>query len=211
MVMSKKQFYHFTEGFSSLYDSGTEEQKMHLQEALGFYIDQYYYHKKNIDNKSVAHSYNKKIDESIEETIIEKISCKKGCFFCCRTNVVVTDDEAALLLAYAKDEGITIDWDLVERQSKHDHKSWKDQPLADQRCPFLSDKGECKVYEFRPSVCRKLFVTTEPKYCDTEKFPGKKVKRLTITDPEIIVSAIWNATECGTMGKMLMSKRELYE
>ncbi len=41
------------------------------------------------------------------------------------------------------------------------------------RCPFLSNEGSCRIYEFRPVVCRFLFAFRKPVNCA----PGKKQEK----------------------------------
>lgn len=137
-----------------------------------------------------------------------KASCQKGCSACCHLEVEITADEAALL-SQAVDSGYIIDdfklANLALRE-KNDVK-WKRGAVVDNRCVFLDNEGACSAYEYRPSVCRKALVTSEPIECATE---SGKVVPIYMPKAEIIISAALNLPEngFGAFAKMLFEKRQ---
>ena len=116
------------------------------------------------DRAKVIHAL---IDSSIKQS--EKspdIKCRKGCSFCCLNPVrSVTRDEVELLKAV--DTGI------------------RNQGAG---CPFLIDNA-CSVYEHRPSICRTLFVVSDPQFCQTG---DDDVSLNILLKPELIASAAAN-------------------
>ena len=67
------------------------------------------------------------IDSYIAETVGEKsISCKKACSFCCYQQVIVTEDEADLLL----EAKVDIDLKRLERQAKIEEEERIEKPKA---------------------------------------------------------------------------------
>ena len=102
----------------------TEELQLMTLEALNayyaFYLDDV---KANGIRSAVEESY-EAIDESQHLQVLElpeqkEVTCKKGCAHCCYLHVDVTVHEAQVILERCKDEGISIDWFRVKRQSKH--------------------------------------------------------------------------------------------
>jgi ferredoxin len=84
-----------------------------------------------------------------------EITCKKGCAACCYQEVAVTAGEAKEALVAAKKNGIAIDWDRAENQSKWgfelDNPALNlKMPIAQRKCVFLSDENTCGIYESRP-------------------------------------------------------------
>ncbi len=63
--------------------------------------------------------------------------CRRGCSDCCQDDLTVLEIEAAWILA-------------------HRHR-WADpagDPHPPGRCAFLDDTGACRIYRWRPYVCR---------------------------------------------------------
>lgn len=65
-----------------------------------------------------------------------RLKCKAGCFSCCVDNITVFEVEAEYIKEHYND--------LIN----------KDKPHPEGYCAFLNDKGECRIYEHRPYVCR---------------------------------------------------------
>lgn len=126
------------------------------------------------------------------------IRCRSGCNACCYTAVGVTKDEAELL-AERVVKGVKIDVPRLMRQQEaaRDDKAWFTDEIAhkDRACVFLGEDGKCKVYEDRPSACRKYFVFTDPKFCDVEKYPKKGVGNLVSHGAECITSASYTVDQ----------------
>lgn len=65
-----------------------------------------------------------------------RLKCKVGCFSCCVDNITVFEVEAEHIKKHNND--------LINN----------DKPYPEGYCAFLNDKGECRIYEHRPYVCR---------------------------------------------------------
>ncbi|WP_051632684.1 YkgJ family cysteine cluster protein [Nitrincola lacisaponensis] len=80
--------------------------------------------------------------------------CKKGCSHCCKNDINITSLEAEYIAqnANVKPNSIPV-------------KNENGKSI----CPFLSEYGECKVYEFRPFNCRTFHALDDPKYCMTDE------------------------------------------
>lgn len=84
------------------------------------------------------HSY---VDEVMSE-YKDYISCGRGCYYCCRKEVNIFPDEGALIKEFG-----------VSGNDENDS------------CLFLSNDGECKVYEVRPVACRNHVTVGSPELC----------------------------------------------
>ena len=141
-----------------------------------------------------------------------RVRCARGCSHCCRQNVTITKPEAHLLIVFAKLNKLAIDWERVDRQAKVAPADWHDQPREDRACVFLNEQGECRVYEHRPTACRKYAVVSEPADCDIEKHRGRKVAAYICLEAEVVASAALGVFEKGSMPAMLWrALREMYE
>ncbi len=129
-------------------------------------------------------------DEALAQKI-EGVSCKKGCHFCCRQNVSIYKDEAAVIAEYCQDNDISIPKARLEEQLKY---GWKEVAKAEAGwCIFLKG-GACSIYPVRPMGCRKYHVASPPELCDTVKYPsdeGHRVAVAVFTLPEIEASAFY--------------------
>lgn len=77
-------------------------------------------------------------------------TCEKGCSACCRMDVQLTPFEA---------EYIALATTIPLRRS----------PLTtghEAACPFLSEKGTCSIYNYRPLLCRTYHVLSDPALCN---------------------------------------------
>lgn len=85
------------------------------------------------------------------------------CNGCCHKNVNIFRDEAKLLLPHLPGgKGI----DYLKTVTTRDDM---DRARQNRPCVFLDDKGRCSVYAIRPAICRAYFVTSNPKYCHSQK------------------------------------------
>jgi len=98
-----------------------------------------------------------------DQDTAKRISCKKGCSFCCYLHVDITSAEADLLARHVTGEHAK----QFMKQSDHNLDNWRELPYQDRKCAFLVN-GECSVYEYRPVSCRKYLVVNDPKKCNTE-------------------------------------------
>lgn len=103
-----------------------------------------------------------------------KISCTKGCWYCCQINCLISEVEAKKISPY------------IERKKIIPLKTRKDN-----RCPFLNDHNECNIYPARPLICRKTLVSSDPAYCDTRNGEPKNVQLQTDIRIEALITAFW--------------------
>lgn len=181
-----------------------------IHEMMEHYISQYTLHKKETDNISVAHGFQVRtqeiINEAVKDPLAKDIKCGKGCSFCCSLHVDITDDEAELLVKHAIEENIQIDVDRLSKQESKTIEQWSELTAQDRKCVFLdNDNGCCKVYEYRPISCRTLLVVSDPKHCDTDN-PESLISKFSMLEANIVASAVMNATNTGTMAKLLLDK-----
>lgn len=91
------------------------------------------------------------IDEGVAP-VVERygqlMQCRPGCSDCCNQTFTVSELEGALLR-----EGLA----TLDAETQADIRERARQWMPDERepCPVLGDDGCCRLYEFRPRVCRK--------------------------------------------------------
>ena len=115
------------------------------------------------------------------------VSCRVGCCGCCHFEVEVTQDEGELLRDRVLG-GVSVDRDLVRIQASRERKSldWVKFWNPENRCVFLDAAGSCRIYEDRPSACRRLLVTTPAEACTTQ---GAEIAPVRMLLAEILLSA----------------------
>lgn len=161
------------------------------------------------DAVSVASETHAAIDELIRQDQLKDpasagIRCGKGCSHCCHEPVEIWPHEAALLIEAMRKAGRTLDRARLERQSQYTVETWRLQVVADKACGFLGDDGACTVYEFRPNVCRKLQVVTDPVMCDASQSQPDSVGRWFSWEAELMESAALETFGAGLMPVLLM-------
>jgi Fe-S-cluster containining protein len=140
--------------------------------------------------------------------LVKKLSpCQSGCSACCHTQVSVTDEEAELLIDRIAG-GVEIDTDRLERQMRAEDSTENFYKLnfLERRCIFLDDRGACKVYDDRPSVCRTNAVLGSADQCDTSQ--SLRPTRLVLTqkaDMVIYASFLFSA-KSGSLPHMIGKK-----
>ena len=92
----------------------------------------------------------------------------------------------------------------LERQSAFTVENWRQQAPTDRACVFLGADGVCTVYEFRPNVCRKLLVVTDPALCDATHQQPDSVGRWFSWEAELMESAALETFGAGLMPIQLM-------
>jgi len=121
------------------------------------------------------------------------LSCKKGCAYCCRIQVMITPDEGALLVTKANELDLKLDYERMKEQATWEIEDYKKNAASPKvRCVFLNDNEECQVYEDRPSACRSYFVISPPADCDP--VVEKNVKVFAMPVAAILESAALNTT-----------------
>lgn len=126
------------------------------------------------------------------------VQCRSGCASCCRLMITVFPDEAALAVLAARDAGIELDREKLQRQAlAATVDEWRGLSREDRTCVFLRDE-QCSIYEYRPAACRKYMVVTPPEFCDTDRHPGYEVGMLAVAMAEAIMSAaitVWGESK----------------
>lgn len=131
----------------------------------------------------------------------QKVSCHKGCSFCCKNDIEVTVQEVRMLLKYAQDNNVIIDREYINYLTTlmtADPDRLKLQP-----CLFLKD-GLCSIYPVRPVICRSYYVVSPALDCDPSK-GLKEVENLWNWDLVIFVAAVneFLGNSIGTIAEIL--------
>jgi hypothetical protein len=143
------------------------------------------------------------MDREVRVADLIPISCRRGCGGCCHYEVEITQDEAVILRNLVLG-GVAIDHDRLTLQAARERQSpaWRRLGHADNRCVFLGSEGACRIYEDRPSICRKHLVTTPAAACTTD---GATVAPVQMTLADILLSAALSLeqTDFGSLPRLL--------
>lgn len=158
---------------------------------------------------TVAHETHAAMDAAIQQDQAKDaasagIRCGKGCSHCCHEPVEIWPHEAVLLVEAMRKAGREFDRARLKRQSGYTVETWRQQAAADKACGFLGEDGACTVYEFRPNVCRKLLVVTDPLLCDASQSQPDSVGRWFSWEAELMESAALETFGAGLMPVLLM-------
>jgi Fe-S-cluster containining protein len=208
----KGRYYKLSDSLESILNSVPEETKSIIVEGMDHYIREYKNKLQNFNSESVAYGFMKLVDQNIKDTlppIGEKISCKKGCAYCCSINVDISAEEAILLINYCEKNKIEIDWQKLEIQKEYNHTNYLSLDKESRKCVFLSNDNICKVYKYRPISCRKYASLDKPKKCDSND-GDRKIKRFASPTAEIIACAVMTATEFKPMASLLLKYKKHY-
>lgn len=151
---------------------------------------------------NVIEEYN---SEVFAHPLVKQFSpCKAGCSGCCHTQVSVTSDEAHLLIERIE-QGIDIDKSLLKLQAaaENDSTAFFKLQYNERKCVFLNEKGECRVYNDRPSVCRTNAVLGSADQCDTSSVQKELRLIKTAKADMAIVGAYAFSEESGTLPYMI--------
>jgi Fe-S-cluster containining protein len=127
-------------------------------------------------------------------------SCAAGCSACCKSfPKQITEDEADLLARAVNEGRVEIDRAALRRQAE--------SKSGAAPCVFLDGQDRCKVYDLRPLVCRKYYVTSPQSNCGTE---GTSVTPHIDLMPELIASAALSLTDnkIGYLASLLAERVE---
>lgn len=192
----------------------SEAQRQFLAEMHSHFLGEFTRVRKD-DPVSVAASVHAVIDDEVARQAVEdaanfaRVQCREGCAHCCKQNVTITRPEARLALEYAREQGVTVDWDRVKRQASHaGAAAWTRQPVADMACAFLGPDDRCRIYKHRPAACRKLYAVSDPADCDIVANPGTQVLFWAPPTVEVVASAAYTVFESASMPVMLTRVRK---
>ena len=202
------EYIIFSDSLAGLLEQYDNREKQAVKKILIRYMNEYKRLMEIADPLTVIVSFHFELDRQIEEKFkidqdAKTIQCKKGCYFCCEQNIDISLHEGMLLYNAIKEEKIEIDMDKLERQSKYIPETWHDQPEDDWSCVFLQKDHNCAVYEYRPASCRKYFVSSIKKFCDTKR-RHQIVKRFVCVFAEIVGTVIFNQPGSGPLPKILI-------
>lgn len=145
------------------------------------------------------------MDQATKTAAHIKVSCCKGCSGCCHYEVEITNDEAAVLALIVR-RGLAIDASRLSNQAARERRApaWSDVLHPSNRCVFLGEDDACRVYENRPSVCRRALVTSPAEACSR---PGQPVVPVEILLAELLMSAALSleGSSFGSLSKMLLA------
>jgi Fe-S-cluster containining protein len=163
-----------------------------------------------VNAESLAYSIHLELDDATNRMLAQRahdaqpVSCRKGCAACCYCHVSVTPQEAALLVYFAHEQGVKIDRDKLRRQAQKNLQTWNTLAPVERACVFLASDNTCAVHEHRPGACRKYLVVTDPRHCDTIRFPGHRVGVLFSLEGELMQEAALSALGSGSLAAQLL-------
>ncbi len=167
-----------------------------------------------LDPLGIAAGLQQLVQEGVDRMLAtdkraHEVKCQRGCSACCRLHVVITRTEAKLAKAAAEDVGWRINLARASLQAQATTADlWKLLPEEVRACVFLTDAGECAIYEHRPMACRKYLVVSDPADCDSVLKPGHRVLQLVSAHAEVAFSAALTVFEAGTLAAMLLAETE---
>lgn len=192
----------------------TFEESKHSPELLTIVIDTLDELKKLKTPEERVEYVHSKIEEYNAEVfahpLVQKLSpCKLGCSACCHTQVSVTDDEARVLVKRILN-GVAIDQDHLQRQveAKNSEGDYYRMSFAERKCIFLDDRGACRVYDARPSVCRTNAVLGDALQCDSTTRPGQMTLVRT-PKADLVIYAFYLFAQGGVLPHMIQSQMDL--
>lgn len=133
-----------------------------------------------------------------EKPAEEQPKCKRGCSFCCYLHVDISKREAEILAPHLTPARIN----ELHRQKGIGFRHWQKLPYKSRKCVFL-ENGECSVYDDRPAACRKYYVATDPKICNSE-FQDNTVGITFSPAAEVIAATLLLTEPAGNMADMLL-------
>lgn len=185
---------------------------MRVYDGIQFYKEQFGKIPKGYNRAYNVHRF---IDELLTEERSKEGSdwknatCRKGCSACCHKTVILTDDEADLLIEFCRDEEMEIDVEHLRRQAgfKGTSDQWFDQDKSIAKCVFLKN-NECSVYEHRPTACRKFFVVSDPSKCGGKS--GNEIMALVGLNVELAASGAMDIdhSRVGDLPDVLLKRLE---
>jgi Fe-S-cluster containining protein len=204
------QLLTYSQAVQSAWPRMTPDEQALVMDMHAHYEREFREHKRTgAQPEGLAAGIHDVVDQMVEHLMqtapkAPEVKCRRFCSHCCHVNVTITREEALLLHHAASEAGITLDRDKLARQAKRTHADWRELDDADRGCVFLDQMGGCRVYEHRPSACRKYHVISDPDLCDMKKYPDGDVLNFVSIPAEIVQSAALTVFEAGNMAAMLL-------
>jgi len=199
------KYYTLTDNMKLLLEKATPPEREYVVAVMDHYIKQYKVLKQSCSPETLAYNFSKVVDDLMLEAEPpegEQVTCKKGCSNCCYIHVDISEEEAKLILEYCREEGIEIDWPRLKKQKRYNMETYFNAPKDIRRCVFL-ENDLCKIYQYRPMNCRKMYSLDDPKKCDLSN-GLQKIKRFVSPRAEIVACAVMTATKFDTMASLLL-------
>lgn len=209
-------FYARSEALRQMYQRATKEQRRQIAAAHATLEVELRDAQATVApgaRPGIALGLHQLVDQAVADQLAARtqhdVKCHRGCDACCRLHVVVTEHEATVAVMAASDAGWTIDLDRARVQAEAPTAAaWERLSDDDRRCVFLTNAGECAIYEYRPVACRKYMVVSPPEDCDSIAKPGHRVLQLYAPHAEIAFSASLQVFESGTLAAMVLAAAE---
>jgi Fe-S-cluster containining protein len=145
----------------------------------------------------------------------ERIHCRRGCTDCCSQMFQITEIEAAYISQAMKRLPPNERENLRERARQYEAQrqrilttrnvpdAWGSLPPPGLRlaCPALED-GACRIYEYRPLICRKygipLYNSRKPKQlfaCELNFSPGEELEVTELVQVQTGIQERWGEVQ----------------
>lgn len=198
-----------SDSLSQLIQKASNEQKVQIYKVYEHCSEEYSeLVESNPENViSIVSAFNSLIQDEVDNSLkitSYNVSCKQGCSFCCYQKVDISEHEALLLFDVMKERNIQVSKRRLKMQNV-DTKTYLKLNKQTRKCVFLNDNEECLVYEYRPSVCRKLNVISEPELCDIDTNKNAQVSRMVNAKVEILSAVVMNKSKCLGMSEHLLN------
>lgn len=130
---------------------------------------------------TVFNEQNKEATDSAKEA---GARCESGCHHCCKRIVLASLPEGiAIAEKLMSEEDYRFTLPSLMRSFYEQIKFLESNKFdSGSSCAFLTPTGTCAIYKFRPSICRYLYVVSDPENCRPES--TEKVARIDMSDLE---------------------------
>lgn len=137
------------------------------------------------------------------DTVEQKVTCKKGCSYCCYVNVEIFDFEADRLWKLYKHNKESILRSQAECSMMEHIKLPKDRAA----CVFL-ENDSCSIYNDRPYACRALVVNSPAKNCDTYNDPETMAHMMFSLKNVVLEGILYNIFNYNSIAKSFIKRIE---
>jgi Fe-S-cluster containining protein len=153
------------------------------------------------DRADLCHAQIDALLLGMRPSIRKRITCRIGCYECCRMYVMTLPSEGALLKRFMVENNIEPSWDRARLQQGLDEDGYYTDKLQDNnKCMFLDERGRCMVYSVRPTACRLHSVVSPKSLCSMSQ--PERVQKTYTVDAEAFHIA-WSNIERGRENKSL--------
>jgi Fe-S-cluster containining protein len=157
--------------------------------------------------------FHRRYEEYVREAVAtsdEKVTCSRGCGHCCSHYVssvepfelvhlhgLIRRSPAYPARVIAFHRRVSLYKSLLEGRldEEADDRALFRYYLRDLPCPFLTESGECGIYESRPMSCRMFFSLSHPSLCRGKAAASAGNRNFIVELPEDIEAAVMRASE----------------